>query len=205
MRHDGSRALHAHWDSLRRPSGPPDRNDLEPALIGAYLQDVFILGADADGSWTYRVAGTRLTAFAGRELRDEPFTSWWRAGDREDTARIVLGVATEPTAIIGGVRGLTTNGRDSDFELLLLPLRHGGRPGLRMLGGLFPTRAVNVTAGARIEELQMLSLRTLRGPPIQREPRFTVTAAQPGEERRNLWRVIEGGRPSEPRTANLPA
>jgi hypothetical protein len=196
MRHDGSRALHAHWESLHRNNCPPDRNDLEPAVIGAYLQDVFILGADVDGDWTYRVAGTRLIAFAGRELRDESFSSWWRAADRSDTSRVVLGVASEPTAIIGGVRGHASNGREYDLELLLLPLRHGGRPGLRMLGGLFPTSAPASLVGARIEELQMLSIRTLRGRPIRREPSFA--AARPGEERRTLWRVIDGGRMPEP-------
>lgn len=195
MRHDGSRALYSHWKSLCRGNVIPDRNDLEPAQIGHLLQDVFILGADLDGSWNYRVAGTRLSAFAGRELREEGFERWWRAADRIDASRIVSNVAQDACPMVGGVKALGMDEQMHDCELILLPLRHGGRNRLRLLGGLFPMPATASKIGLQIEEMGLVSIRTL--------DEQTTPAVSFGEpvvgiasllERRRSFRLIEGGR-----------
>ncbi len=194
MRHSASKALYEHWNSLRRGSVIPDRNDLDPAEIGQILQDIFILGAQPGGPWIYRVAGTRLSAFARRELKDESFDRWWRALDRRDARRIVSGIAEDNAPLVGGVAGIAPDMTRHDFELLLLPLRHGGRPGLRMLGGLFPSQAAANKIGVTIEELSLLSIRTLI-PLASRSPVFGKPVADLGDalERRRSLRVIQGG------------
>jgi hypothetical protein len=194
MRQTSSRALFEHWKGLCRGTVVPDRNDLDPAAIGAVLQDVFILGADSRNQWQYRVAGTRLSAFAQRELRDEPFERWWRAQDRMDALRMLRGAAQDNTAIVGGISGRGPENDNHMFELLLLPLRHGGRPGLRMLGGLFPSSAVASRYGVQIDSLGLLSIRTLSTMSQEkhifgREPADLMTSL----ERRRSFRVIEGG------------
>jgi hypothetical protein len=194
MRHAATKALYEHWSSLKRGSVIPDRNDLDPAEIGLILQDIFILGAQPGGPWIYRVAGTRLSAFARRELKDEPFDRWWRALDRQDARRITSGIAEDSAPLIGGVAGIAPDMTSHDFELLLLPLRHGGRPGLRMLGGLFPTPATANQIGVKIDELGLLSVRTLM--PLSSEaPVFGKSIADLGGalERRRSLRVIQGG------------
>jgi hypothetical protein len=195
MRHDGSRALVDHWKSLCRGTVIPDRNDLEPAEIGHLLQDVFILGADLDGSWNYRVAGTRLSAFAGRELREESFARWWRASDRMDAARMVASVAQDSGPLIGGVRALGVDRQGYDYELVLLPLRHGGRIRQRLLGGMFPMPSTASKIGLQIEEMALLSIRMLEtdGAPtaVFGTPANNVTGLL---DRRRSFRLIEGGR-----------
>jgi hypothetical protein len=194
MRHPASKVLYEHWNSLRRGSIVPDRNDLDPAEIGLILQDIFILGAQPGGPWIYRVAGTRLSAFARRELKDEPFDHWWRALDRRDARRIVSGIAEDSAPLIGGVAGIAPDMTSHDFELLLLPLRHGGRAGLRMLGGLFPSQATSNRIGVRIDELGLLSIRTLM-PVASQAPVFGKPVADLGGalERRRSLRLIQGG------------
>ncbi len=195
MRHDGSRALFSHWKSLCRGPVIPDRNDLEPSEIGHLLQDVFILGADLDGSWNYRVAGTRLSAFAGRELREESFGRWWRATDRMDAARMVASVAQDSCPLVGGVRARGTDQQSYDYELMLLPLRHGGRNRLRLLGGLFPMPATIGKVGLQIEEMGLLSIRMIDSV-VSSTATFGVPAVNVASllDRRRSFRLIAGGR-----------
>jgi hypothetical protein len=194
MRHPASKLLYEYWCGLKRGPVIPDRNDIEPAEIGSILQDVFILGAQPGGPWMYRVAGTRLSAYARRELKDETFDRWWRALDRSDARRLIGGVAEDGVPMIGGVSGHGVDNVRHDFELLLMPLRHGGRMGLRMVGGLFPSSATAGRIGLQVDELHLLSIRTLV-PLAEGTPFFGSPAADLGGalERRRSLRLIQGG------------
>jgi hypothetical protein len=194
MRHPASKALFAHWSELKRGSIIPDRNDLDPAAIGAILQDVFILGAGHEGDWRYRVAGTRLASFAARELRDEAFESWWRLTDRRDTRRMTEGAGAGGMPLVGGVSGAGLDGASHSFELILLPLRHGGRLRTRILGGLFPAPSTVRRIGVRVSELNLISIRALG----TANPDVPAFGQKPDDleailERRRAFRVIEGG------------
>jgi hypothetical protein len=195
MRHAQTRALHAHWTALARNGAPPDRNDIDPASIPAALQDVFILGLGPDGQWRYRVAGTRLAAYADRDLRGEAFIGWWRPEDRFDMARLVKSTAAERAPVVGGVSGQSTRQERHELEFILLPLRHGGLDGSRMLGGLFPSPTAAVRHDLRFDELGVLSLRSLAPQP---EPQGVFGRPRPDiealVERRHGLRLIEGGR-----------
>ncbi len=195
MRQALTKLLHGHWRDLSRHGAPPDRNDLDPSVIAAALQDVFILGRGSDGEWRYRVAGTRLSAYADRDLRGEVFTGWWRPEDRFDIARLLISAAEDKVPAVGGVRGLGARGEPHDLEFILLPLRHGGLDGLRMAGGLFPAAETARIYDVRLSELSVLSLRSLHDLPAGAEafgqPRANIE--QLVERRRGL-RVIEGGR-----------
>jgi hypothetical protein len=194
MRHDGTKALHAHWRELSRKGAPPDRNDIEPGAIATALRDVFILGRGQDGGWRYRVAGTRLQAYADRDLRGELFTDWWRSDDRIDIARLLGGTAEERTPLVGGVSGCSTRQERHELELILLPLRHGGQDGLRLIGGLFPSPLATRLYDLRIEEIAVTSLRNLGAAPAAApfgHPRPDIDVLV---DRRRGLRVIEGGR-----------
>jgi hypothetical protein len=194
MRQVASKTLYTHWSDVKRGQASPDRNDLDPSALGAILQDVFILGAEPGGPWRYRVAGTRLAGFANRELRDEPFERWWNAGDRRDLGRMLQSVVDEDAPLVGGAYGTSTDQLRYEFELVLLPLRHGGRSGLRMLGGFFPATGTLRRHGLLVDEMGLVSLRAL-----QRQGEGAITfgrAAPSGDmaaERRRAFRVIEGG------------
>jgi hypothetical protein len=195
MRHTATRALFAHWNEIRLGTAVPDRNDIDPALIGPLLQDVFILGLDpVNGRWTYRVAGTRLTSFARRELREEPFERWWRPDDRQDVKRLLSGIAEDGAPGLGGVAGNAPDHSIHDFELVLLPLRHGGRTVTRMLGGLFPSPAVARHIGLAIDDIGLTSVRTLLRSNAE-NPMFGAKPADLGTvlDRRRAFRVIQGG------------
>ncbi|MGL4242352.1 MAG: PAS domain-containing protein, partial [Beijerinckiaceae bacterium] len=157
--------------------------------------DVFILGRGPDGLWRYRVAGTRLSAYADRDLRGELFTGWWRPHDQIDVARLLAATASERSAIIGGVSALSDRKERHQLELILLPLRHGGQEGLRMMGALVPAPDTARAYGLRFGELAVVSLRSLAAVDVGSEP-FGRPRSGIEElvERRHGLRVIEGGR-----------
>ncbi len=194
MRQQATKALYQNWRDICRGSIIPDRNDLDPSQIGHLLRDVFILGIDPAGIWRYRVAGTRLTTLAGRELRDEPFERWWRAEDRLDANRLLSTVASDGLPVITGVKAIGQDQLHYDIEGLLLPLRHGGKSGLRMMGGLFPSIQTASKLGLRIEQICLMSLRTLDMTATPAAAFGTPPANLDAiMARRTSLRVIEGG------------
>ena len=81
MRQDGSIKLFQYWNRLRAGRPAPRRTEVEPADIKALLGDTFILENDVRGEAVFRLAGTRLCAIYGRELKGFAFSSLW--GDRD--------------------------------------------------------------------------------------------------------------------------
>jgi hypothetical protein len=197
MRQPHTKKLFEHWQSLGGGSAPPDRNDIDPTAIAGALQDVFILGRGPDGCWRYRVAGTRLSAYADRDLRHEPFITWWQQGDQRDIDRLLTSTAEDRAPTVGGIQGVAVRGGHHAVELILLPLRHGGQDNQRMIGGLFPTPETTRQHDVRLTELKVVSLRSLpamgRSGEAFGRPREGIDALV---ERRASLRVIEGGRSS---------
>ncbi len=53
------------------------RHEIEPAEIGPVLSDTYILEATDDRSYTYRLAGTRVCGYFGRELKGVNWLDGW--------------------------------------------------------------------------------------------------------------------------------
>ena len=82
-------------ERLRNGRPAPKRTEIEPADIKRLLADTFILEKDTRGEAMFRLAGTRLCAIYGRELKGFSFPSLWRERDQRlvqswSTARFTL-------------------------------------------------------------------------------------------------------------------
>jgi hypothetical protein len=200
MRQDRTRALYAYWDSLRGERLAPERGEVEPGELAELLRDMFILAPDASGEWCLRLAGTRICAFFGRELKGEAFTGLWHAGDRPDVARMVTGCAAEQSPTVAGVDGLTHDGEAVTFELLTLPLRHQGRNNLRMIGGLFPFSRSPLTLRAPLTSLSLVSFRSISGNPQEQRRGLIRTPVLPPDvprRRHGHLTILDGGRDTQ--------
>lgn len=133
MKLNGSIALFQYWNRLRDGRPAPKRTEVEPADIKALLADTFILEKDTRGEAVFRLAGTRLCATYGRELKGFSFPSLWREKDQRLIARLVHGVFSQKSVVVFTYEGLSRNGRSNHFELLMLPL-DGGVENPRCLG-----------------------------------------------------------------------
>ena len=133
MNQNGSITLFHYWNRLRDGRPAPKRSEVEPADIKALLADTFILERDTRGEAVFRLAGTRLCATYGRELKGFSFPSLWRGKDQRLVSRLIHGVFEQKSIVLITYEGFSRNGRSNHFELLALPL-DGGVENPRCLG-----------------------------------------------------------------------
>ncbi|WP_137934441.1 PAS domain-containing protein [Mesorhizobium comanense] len=133
MNQNGSITLFHYWNRLRDGRPAPKRSEVEPADIKSLLADTFILERDTRGQAVFRLAGTRLCAVYGRELKGFSFPSLWREKDQRLVSRLVHGVFDQKSVVLITFEGFSRNGRSNRFELLALPL-DGGVENPRCLG-----------------------------------------------------------------------
>jgi hypothetical protein len=206
MKQDASIALFRYWNRLRDGRPAPRRTDVEPADIKGLLADTFILERDSRGEAVFRLAGTRLCAIYGRELKGFCFPSLWREKDRRLIARLAEGVFAQKSVAVISYDGFTASGRSNSFELLALPLE-GGFDNPRGLGIVSsPTRpfwfGADPIVDARIDSVRVLD--PDREPLfLNNRPEIALPDATPGFDRRRpaaqgrRFRhlvVLEGGR-----------
>ncbi|WP_375464798.1 PAS domain-containing protein [uncultured Methylobacterium sp.] len=163
MKHPTSRMLHAYWDRVRGERCAPERAEIEPGEIRHLLADSLILELDVPHrAATLRLAGTRVCALFGRELRAQAFGALWGTGAAEPW-RMVEIVAGDAVGVVAGLRGTNAAGEALDLELLLLPLRHRGRTQARALGTLSPVRQPAWLGLRPLMRLETTSMRVLSG------------------------------------------
>ena len=73
MKHPSNRQFFAYWDEKRGEARAPDRSDFKPDAFRQLLGDVFVLACDEVTRFPFRVAGTRLSALLGRDLKGQNF------------------------------------------------------------------------------------------------------------------------------------
>ena len=138
MKHGSSRELFEHWHHLRGARLAPERGDIDPGAMRKALGDAFLLGLELEQDPAFRLAGTRVCALFGRELKGESFVELWHEEARPLVRDLVAMVAEDVLGVIAGAAGHTREGLRTDLELLLLPLRYRGRTQARMIGTLAP-------------------------------------------------------------------
>ena len=175
-----TRKMYAYWNARRGSRLAPERGDIEPGAIREILGDSFIISFEADGDHPFRLAGTRVCALFGHELKGKPFAQFWDLASRNAVRTLAAAVADDGGAVVAGVGARTAQGSHTDLELLLLPLYHRGNLRLRLLGVLAPL-AVPYWLGA--EQVVTLTLGAVRhlGPTVQKldAPRFVRGPARP--------------------------
>src|SRR5882724_4487529 len=73
MKHSSTRELYNYWNLRRGSRAAPERSDIEPGAIRRVLADTFMLSFDPQGGHPFRIAGTRVCALFGRELKGNAF------------------------------------------------------------------------------------------------------------------------------------
>jgi hypothetical protein len=135
MKHPATRELFRYWTQRRGLRAAPERADIDPGHLKGLLADSFVLTFNPAVGHPFRIAGTRLCALFGRELRGTPFADLWDAGQRP--GRLMQDAAQEATGLVAAAHA-SVDGQRLDLELLTLPLSHGGRMPARFIGTLAP-------------------------------------------------------------------
>jgi hypothetical protein len=188
MKHAASRQLYAYWDERRGKRSAPERAEIEPGAIRHVLSDAFILALDSGASHPFRLAGTRVCALFGHELKGESFIGLWAAASQPILCDLLAILDQERVGTVAGVTARSNDGDPIELELLLLPLA-ANRPSLaRTIGVLAP---VKIPAWLGVSPIGALTLGSRRhiGAEVETRllPRFMAS-------RRRHLTVYEGGR-----------
>lgn len=139
MKHRHTRHLHSYWSDLRGSAAAPLRGAIEPADIREVLGDTFILeNAPPAAHIPFRLAGTRLCALYGRELKGRSFLGLWSEADMDAVSTLLSAIASDAAAAVLGVETYNERGQCIPAEMILLPLSRGGRLYDRVLGLMVP-------------------------------------------------------------------
>ena len=137
MKNDATIELFMYWNRLRGARPAPSRTEIEPADIRQTLADTFILERDARGESAFRLAGTRVCAIYGRELKNYSFASLFGPHDLTLVRKLVNSAFDEKIVCVIGFEGRSREGRSNLFEAILLPL-DGGKDSARLFGAIIP-------------------------------------------------------------------
>lgn len=164
MKHPSSRAYFAYWDAQRSGAKAPDRNAFEPNAVRELLADSFVLACEPDAGLPFRVAGTRVCALLGDNLKGHAFVSLFAAPQQTimDLVRVVI---EELQPMVAGVSATAPDGSRAHLELLLLPFNPRAHTPPSLTGLLTPLGA----ARGGLHDLVLTSWRTLE--PHRRGPR----------------------------------
>jgi len=165
MKHPASREFFAYWDGKRGDARAPERSDIEPNAVRERLGDIFVLSCDT--SYPFRVAGTRVCAMFGRDLKDKSFPALFAAASRAEIEEIVGAVADEMLPAIAGLTATSSRGTLLHLELLLLPFNSRAHTPISLTGVLAPFDAVDGALG----ELTLSSWRYIHPPQQPLVPR----------------------------------
>lgn len=138
MKHPANREFYSYWDERRAGAAAPERSDLEPDQVRHLLADIFVLSYDALAGYPFRVAGTRMCALLGRDLKGRSFTDLFRADDRDEVQDILGIVAEETLATVAGLTTQASDGTRVHLELLLLPFSTRSHSPVSLTGLLAP-------------------------------------------------------------------
>ena len=169
MKHPSSREFFAYWDDKRGDARAPDRNDIEPGAVRELLGDIFVLSYDSEAGYPFRVAGTRISALLGRDLKDQSFSGLFALESRSEIEDVIVYVAEEMLAAVAGIMATSDNGSIAHLELLLLPFNTRAHTPISLTGVLAPfennlttLRDFRLTSWRYLHRPEKLVPRTLR-------------------------------------------
>jgi hypothetical protein len=192
MKQASSRELFGYWTARRGKRPAPERGEIEPSAIRRALGDVFILEFERHQGHPFRLAGTRVCALFGRELKNQPLLDLWDAPSRLALANLLDTIADEANGVVAAARGRTPEGWVQDVELVLLPLTQRGDTHARMIGSLAPLTVPFWLGSSRLGALTLGNIRHLNPALEALAPRLVSGSKQAA--RRSAFVVHEGGR-----------
>jgi hypothetical protein len=189
--HPSIRELFDYWNERRGWRPAPERADIEPGAIRRVLADTFILSFEPRRDHPFRIAGTRLCALFGRELKGEGFLGLWSVESRNDMRTLLAIVADQSVGMVAGAAAMGLADAGLSLELLLLPLSHHGRSDARLLGALVPSEPPLWLGAHALSDLTVETHRYIR-PVVASKIRPHATP-MPRGRRQHGFVVYDGG------------
>jgi hypothetical protein len=168
MKHPVSREFFTYWESKRGEARAPERGDVDPSALRELLGDIFVLSYDDAAAYPFRVAGTRVCALFGHDVKDASLPALFVRQHRRDISDIIAAVAEDVVPAIAGLTATAADGRTIHLELLLLPFNTRAHCPITLTGVLAPFEADH---RGTLGELSLTSWRYIHPPQQKLVPR----------------------------------
>lgn len=191
--------LSTTWHALRETHAMPLRRHFTPRLMAEYLSDIFILHHNSKSGIRFRLAGTRLCARHGQELRNQLFSSLWPENDQVLTEEMLHCVASTNTPLCAQLNATSRMQRQNNFELVILPVQH--QDDIQWIGAIAAHSEPYWLEADPIINYQMLQSFPITHDNLQ-AAKVQVNAAypletpdrRPSSPKRRAFRIIQGGK-----------
>jgi hypothetical protein len=194
MKHPSCQALFKHWDERRGLSAIPERSEIDPGSLRQALGDTFILAFNTLNGHIFRLAGTRICALVGRELKGEGFIALWDERDRRRLAELIRAAIDDSVGLLAAVQGTNADCQTLDLELILLPLTHCGQTHLRLIGTLAPITVPYWLGSNPVRALTLGDYRFVGHERLLRPLKPAITVTPSPARVRPKFTVYDGGR-----------
>jgi hypothetical protein len=203
MRHQATQALYDYWNEVRHGRVAPQRLEIQPARIASLLLDTFILERSEHDVYRFRLAGTRICARFGMELRSANFLDCWQEGDRGmlehhltaivDLGRGGLFTGEAEFPVQAGPERRTHEPKL--FEMIVLPLVHTGNAIDRLLCHLVPLDEPERDRIERVASLRLIAAQPIWPDGEPSEGAFSYNSRQsPLSPHVRMARIVRQGR-----------
>ncbi len=136
MQRAATKTLFSYWNELRGSRSAPERKNVDPTKIRQALSNTFILEANDQQDFSFRLAGSHLCSTYCRELKGRSFESLWNNRDRDALRTLIKAVTEDHAVALVTFEGTSQSANKMNFETILLPLRHNGSSITRILGAM---------------------------------------------------------------------
>jgi hypothetical protein len=159
--HPGSRLLFRNWEALRGAAPCPARESFRLDIVKSIAPQIFILNyVPYENSFRYRLAGTGLTDFYGRDMTRLDMLAGWDQFERQMQLRVLRNAQVRQQPALMRTRHFTASGEDYGAEIIALPFSMGEGRDHQLIGGLFPFVPVRNPAFVRQELVTVRSIWT---------------------------------------------
>ncbi|MBV2143811.1 PAS domain-containing protein [Falsochrobactrum sp. TDYN1] len=178
MKHRSTIAIFSEWQRLAfswdGSLHAPSRESIAPRKLGRHLSDLFFLEEDESGELIFRLAGTRVCALFGRELKATRFLSLWPGRNHSALDELILEINDLLVPAISYHDGISLAGRSLAFEMLLAPLESHKGQKTNLLGAI---SLLDDVTWAGADPLVLASLNAIE--PLAPDLAFTQETSRP--------------------------
>jgi hypothetical protein len=192
MRHSAAKAILSYWHSIvPEDGGAPGHAALQPRALKSHLPDLFIIERMDRAVFSFKLAGTRMCARYGRELRDHDFIRLWPSAQHgEVLAQLTQALQSAAPVVLKGAAA-TLDGDVVPFSILLMPIADAEGNVNRLMGAMLTADDRALRQGACLISQSLETAEdTIEDEPV--EMLASDVFAQGRETKVAFLRVIDG-------------